>query len=119
MSFDAFADFRMNGHVAIVTGGAQNIGAAVARTFSGAGAQVVIADIPGLIEGAAGGAGLVQFLADDRHMGRIATLAAHVGHPTESARLGIAHSTLQLEPPPPAPGPARPGAEQPAGPQGH
>lgn len=45
MTFDAFADFRMDGHVAIVTGGAQNIGEAIARTFSGAGADVVIADL--------------------------------------------------------------------------
>lgn len=44
MTFDPFADFRMHGHVAIVTGGAQNIGEAIARTFSGAGAKVVIAD---------------------------------------------------------------------------
>ena len=47
MTFDAFADFRMNSHVAIVTGGAQNIGEATARIFSGAGAKVVIADIDG------------------------------------------------------------------------
>lgn len=47
MTFDPFADFRMNGHVAIVTGGAQNIGEAIARTFSGAGAKVVIADLNG------------------------------------------------------------------------
>lgn len=47
MSFDPFADFRMNGHVAVVTGGAQNIGEAIARTFSGAGAKVVIADLNG------------------------------------------------------------------------
>ena len=39
-NFDAFADFRMDGHVAIVTGGAQNIGEAIAKTFSGAGAKV-------------------------------------------------------------------------------
>ena len=44
MTFDAFADFRMGGHVAIVTGGAQNIGEAIARIFAGAGASVVIAD---------------------------------------------------------------------------
>ncbi|HCA53234.1 MAG TPA: 2-deoxy-D-gluconate 3-dehydrogenase [Mycobacterium sp.] len=44
MTFDAFADFRMDGHVAIVTGGAQNIGEAIARIFAGAGARVVIAD---------------------------------------------------------------------------
>lgn len=47
MQFDAFADFRMNGQVALVTGGAQNIGEAIARTFSGAGAKVVIADLNG------------------------------------------------------------------------
>ncbi len=46
-SFDPFADFRMDGHVALVTGGAQNIGEAIARTFSGAGAKVMIADLNG------------------------------------------------------------------------
>ena len=47
MSIDAFADFRMDKHVAIITGGAQNTGAGVARTFSGAGANVMIADLNG------------------------------------------------------------------------
>lgn len=47
MTFDPFADFRMDGHVAIVTGGAQNIGEAIARTFAGAGARVAIADLNG------------------------------------------------------------------------
>jgi 7-alpha-hydroxysteroid dehydrogenase len=47
MSFDAFADFRMDGHNVIITGGAQNIGAAIARTLSGAGARVMIADLNG------------------------------------------------------------------------
>lgn len=47
MSFDAFAEFRMNDHVAIVTGGAQNIGEAIARTFAGAGAKLTIADLNG------------------------------------------------------------------------
>lgn len=46
-NFDAFADFRMDGQVAIVTGGAQNIGEAIAKTFSGAGAKVMIADLNG------------------------------------------------------------------------
>jgi NAD(P)-dependent dehydrogenase (short-subunit alcohol dehydrogenase family) len=46
-SFDPFADFRMDGHVAIVTGGAQNIGEAIARTFSAAGAKIMIADLNG------------------------------------------------------------------------
>ncbi|WP_179228295.1 SDR family oxidoreductase [Leptolyngbya ohadii] len=47
MSFDAFGDFRMDGQIAIVTGGAQNIGEAIAKTFSGAGAKVMIADLNG------------------------------------------------------------------------
>ena len=46
-TFDPFADFRMDGHVALVTGGAQNIGEAIARTFAGAGARVMIADLNG------------------------------------------------------------------------
>jgi NAD(P)-dependent dehydrogenase (short-subunit alcohol dehydrogenase family) len=45
--FDAFEQFRMTDHVAIVTGGAQNIGEGIARTFSGAGARVMIADLNG------------------------------------------------------------------------
>jgi 7-alpha-hydroxysteroid dehydrogenase len=47
MSFDAFAAFRMTGHNVIITGGAQNIGAGIARTLSGAGAKVMIADLNG------------------------------------------------------------------------
>jgi 7-alpha-hydroxysteroid dehydrogenase len=47
MSFDALADFRMDGHTVIITGGAQNIGAGIARTLSGAGAKVMIADLKG------------------------------------------------------------------------
>ncbi|MBX9876012.1 MAG: SDR family NAD(P)-dependent oxidoreductase, partial [Beijerinckiaceae bacterium] len=47
MGFDAFAGFRMAGHTAIVTGGAQNIGAAIARSLAGAGARVMIADLDG------------------------------------------------------------------------
>lgn len=47
MSYDAFAEFRMDGHNVIITGGAQNIGAGIARTLSGAGAKVMIADLNG------------------------------------------------------------------------
>ncbi|MCC7227880.1 MAG: SDR family oxidoreductase [Burkholderiaceae bacterium] len=47
MTFNAFSDFAMTGHVALITGGAQNIGRAIATSFSGAGARVVIADLNG------------------------------------------------------------------------
>lgn len=46
-SFDAFAEFRMNGHNVIITGGAQNIGAGIAKILSGAGTKVMIADLNG------------------------------------------------------------------------
>ena len=46
-AYDALADFRMNGHNVIITGGAQNIGAGIAKTLSGAGAKVMIADLNG------------------------------------------------------------------------
>ncbi|MCY1706149.1 SDR family oxidoreductase [Pannonibacter sp. SL95] len=47
MSFDPFAEFRMDGHTVIITGGAQNIGAGIARTLCAAGAKVMIADLNG------------------------------------------------------------------------
>ena len=46
-NYDAFAEFRMDGHSVIITGGAQNIGAGIAKTLSGAGARVMIADLNG------------------------------------------------------------------------
>ena len=45
--YNAFADFSMEGHVVVVSGGAQNIGAGVARKLAGAGASVMIADLQG------------------------------------------------------------------------
>ena len=47
MAFDPFAEFRMDGHTVLITGGAQNIGAGIAKTLSGAGARVMIADLDG------------------------------------------------------------------------
>lgn len=47
MTFDPFEQFRMDEHVALITGGAQNIGEAIARTFAAAGAKVMIADLNG------------------------------------------------------------------------
>jgi|GEM_PF-7058824 len=37
----------MNGHTAMVTGGAQSIGTAIVRIFAGAGANVMIVDLNG------------------------------------------------------------------------
>ncbi|MCE2921325.1 MAG: SDR family oxidoreductase [Roseomonas sp.] len=45
--FDAFGEFRMQGHNVLLTGGAQNIGAAIAKSLAGAGASVMIADLNG------------------------------------------------------------------------
>ncbi|CAH0130372.1 SDR family oxidoreductase [Roseomonas sp. CECT 9278] len=47
MTYDPLAAFRMDGHAVIITGGAQNIGAGIARAFAGAGAKVMIADLDG------------------------------------------------------------------------
>lgn len=46
-TFDALADFKMHGHNVLITGGAQNIGAGIAKSFVGAGAKVMIADLQG------------------------------------------------------------------------
>lgn len=46
-TFDPFAEFRMDGHAVLITGGAQNIGAAIAKALAGAGARVMIADLNG------------------------------------------------------------------------
>jgi len=46
MSYDAFFEFRLDGHNVIVTGSAQNIGAGIAKKLSGAGAKVMIGLLP-------------------------------------------------------------------------
>jgi NAD(P)-dependent dehydrogenase (short-subunit alcohol dehydrogenase family) len=66
-SYDAFAAFRMSGHQAIVTGGAQNIGAGIAKALSGAGASVMIADLDG-----------------DKAVATAAEIAALTGNPCNS-----------------------------------
>ncbi|MCA3352100.1 MAG: SDR family oxidoreductase [Roseomonas sp.] len=46
-NYDPLAEFRMDGHAVLITGGAQNIGAGVAKGLAGAGAKVMIADLNG------------------------------------------------------------------------
>ena len=46
-TYDPFAAFRMTDHSVIITGGAQNIGAGIAKMLAGAGANVMIADLQG------------------------------------------------------------------------
>ncbi|MBX9758273.1 MAG: SDR family oxidoreductase [Beijerinckiaceae bacterium] len=68
MDFDAFAQFRMTGHSVIITGGAQNIGAAIARTLAGAGARVMIADLNGSMAAETAASIAAQTGADCRGM---------------------------------------------------
>lgn len=78
MSYDAFADFRMDGHVVLVTGGAQNIGAGIARTLAGAGAKVMIADLNGEKAAATAAAIAAETGADCRGMGCDVTDGAQI-----------------------------------------
>lgn len=71
----------MNGKVAIVTGGAQGIGRAIAEGLAAAGARIVIADLQGAEEAAAafdGGLGLTVDVSSEEDTSRMAeeTLAA-------------------------------------------
>ncbi|HEY8647072.1 MAG TPA: SDR family oxidoreductase [Gaiellaceae bacterium] len=68
----------MQGKVAIVTGGAQGIGRAIAAGLAAAGARVVIADLHGAEEAAAGFPGGVGITADVAGEEDVERLAAEV-----------------------------------------
>lgn len=78
MAYDAFAEFRMTGHSVIITGGAQNIGAAIARTLAGAGARVMIADLNGDKAAATAAAIAAETGADCRGMACDVTSGAQI-----------------------------------------
>jgi len=74
---------ELDGKVALITGGAGSIGAATARRFAAAGAQVVIADLDERVHDVAseiGGVGVVADVADsDAVRGAVATAVERFG----------------------------------------
>jgi NAD(P)-dependent dehydrogenase (short-subunit alcohol dehydrogenase family) len=85
MAYDPLAAFRMEGHAAIVTGGAQNIGAGIARAFAGAGAKVMIADLHGDKAAATAAAIAAETGHDVRGMGCDVTKEADIRATVEAA----------------------------------
>jgi NAD(P)-dependent dehydrogenase (short-subunit alcohol dehydrogenase family) len=66
---------RLDGKVAVVTGGAQGIGRAIADGLAAEGARIVVADLRGAEEAAAayeGGVGLTVDVADEEDVQRLA-----------------------------------------------
>jgi 3-oxoacyl-[acyl-carrier protein] reductase len=87
------AHMRLQGKVAIITGGAQGIGLATARKFLDEGAQVVIADRSGaavdavVAELGAGGAPVRGYAVDVTHAGELKALVA--GLLAEAGRIDV------------------------------
>jgi NAD(P)-dependent dehydrogenase (short-subunit alcohol dehydrogenase family) len=70
---------KLEGKVALVTGGSQGIGHAIAKGLAGEGARVVIADLQRAEEAAAdfpGGVGITADVASEEDVGRLAAEAA-------------------------------------------
>jgi NAD(P)-dependent dehydrogenase (short-subunit alcohol dehydrogenase family) len=85
MAYDPLAAFRMDGHAAIITGGAQNIGAGIARAFAGAGAKVMIADLRGDTAAATAAAIAAETGQDVRGMACDVTKEADIKATVETA----------------------------------
>lgn len=73
--------FRLDGRRALITGASRNIGAAIARAFAGAGADVVL--------NARGAAGLESLASELRsaHPVRVTAIAGDLARPDDVARL--------------------------------
>jgi NAD(P)-dependent dehydrogenase (short-subunit alcohol dehydrogenase family) len=76
-------DISLEGKVALVTGASRGIGAAIARAYAGAGAQVLLTSRKQeALDGVA--AEIVAEIGDDR-AGDVAAVAAHAGDPDQIA----------------------------------
>ncbi|WP_417602806.1 hypothetical protein [Primorskyibacter flagellatus] len=90
--FDACADFHMDDHHVVLTGGAQNIGAGIARTLPAAGW------VSGQIVKIHGGGSTVRLFGEDEALGRCAVQDISVGtSPWRS--LAVVRACLRLPEP--------------------
>jgi NAD(P)-dependent dehydrogenase (short-subunit alcohol dehydrogenase family) len=84
---DVFARHRLDGRVAVVTGGSSGLGEAAARALAGAGAKVVVvarrAERLDHVAAEIGGYPLVCDLTDDERLGTIADEVAEAWGPPE------------------------------------
>ena len=93
---------RLEGKVAIVTGGAQGIGRAIADGLAAEGARIVVADLQGAEEAAArypGGVGLTADVASEADTARMAEqTVAHCGRIDVLVNNAGLYATLKMRP---------------------
>ncbi len=89
---------RLNGKVAVVTGGGRGVGLHVAKAFAREGAKVMIADLGSDLDGRGRDAGLADTAADEiRSQGGVCRgMAVDVGNPSECDAL-IRETLCQFE----------------------